>query len=79
MRGSPGSAPSATRSSTLATRSDRPPDRTGRDQQRGGRGVPTGYSILRADDLAAALELARGCPQLAAGGTVEVYETFEVM
>lgn len=39
----------------------------------------TGYSILRADSLEAAIELARGCPQLAAGGTVEVYETFAVM
>jgi hypothetical protein len=39
----------------------------------------TGYSILRADDLAAATAMAQGCPQLAAGGTIEVYETFEVM
>ena len=33
-----------------------------------------GYSIVSADDLSAAAELAKGCPVLAAGGTVEVYE-----
>ncbi len=39
----------------------------------------TGYSILDADSLAAATELAKGCPVLASGGTVEVYETIKVM
>ncbi|MGO9760342.1 MAG: hypothetical protein ACLP1Q_03645 [Solirubrobacteraceae bacterium] len=39
----------------------------------------TGYSVLSADSLAAASELAKGCPVLAAGGSVEVYETFPVM
>jgi hypothetical protein len=39
----------------------------------------TGYSVLSADDLSTANELAKGCPVLAHGGTVEVYETFEVM
>jgi hypothetical protein len=39
----------------------------------------TGYSVLSADSLAAASELAKGCPVLAAGGTVEVYETIPVM
>ena len=39
----------------------------------------TGYSVLNADSLAAAGELAKGCPVLSAGGSVEVYETFEVM
>jgi hypothetical protein len=38
----------------------------------------TGYSILRADDLASALELAAGCPHLAANGTVEVHEVHEM-
>jgi hypothetical protein len=33
-----------------------------------------GYSILSADTLASALILAKGCPVLTAGGTVEVYE-----
>jgi hypothetical protein len=45
----------------------------------GGASGLTGYSIIRAADLASATELAQGCPQLASGGTVEVYETFEVM
>jgi hypothetical protein len=39
----------------------------------------TGYSVLRADDLAAATALAQGCPHLSAGGTVEVHEAHEVM
>jgi hypothetical protein len=39
----------------------------------------SGYSVLSADSLAAASELAKGCPVLAAGGTVEVYETIPVM
>ena len=39
----------------------------------------SGYSVLSADSLEAAGELAKGCPVLAAGGSVEVYETFSVM
>jgi hypothetical protein len=39
----------------------------------------TGYSILKADSLQRAAESARGCPILADGGSVEVYETFPVM
>ena len=39
----------------------------------------TGYSIIAADSLSAAAELAKECPHLASGGTVEVYETFNVM
>ncbi|MFN0027069.1 MAG: YciI family protein [Acidimicrobiales bacterium] len=38
----------------------------------------TGYSILQADSLAAAQELAKGCPVLTAGGRVEVYETIDM-
>jgi hypothetical protein len=34
----------------------------------------TGYSILTADSLAAATELAGGCPVLSVGGSVDVYE-----
>jgi hypothetical protein len=45
----------------------------------GGAAGLTGYSVLSAEDLAGARELAKGCPVLAQGGTVEVYETFEVM
>jgi hypothetical protein len=39
----------------------------------------TGYSIIQAENLDAATELAKGCPQLASGGTIEVYETVDVM
>lgn len=34
----------------------------------------TGYSIVDAESLAAATELAGGCPILTAGGSVDVYE-----
>lgn len=39
----------------------------------------TGYSVIAAEGLDAATELAKGCPVFAVGGSVEVYETFEVM
>jgi len=42
----------------------------------GGAAGLTGYSVLTADSLDAATELAKGCPILANEGTVEVYETF---
>jgi hypothetical protein len=34
----------------------------------------TGYSIVSADSLDAAVELAKGCPVLGIGGSVDVYE-----
>ena len=34
----------------------------------------TGFSVVSAPDLAAAADLAKGCPILDAGGKVEVYE-----
>jgi len=39
----------------------------------------TGYSLLAADSLAAATEMAKGCPILSADGSVDVYEAFSVM
>lgn len=45
----------------------------------GGSSALTGYSILNADSLASAADLAKGCPILTAGGAVDVYETFDVM
>jgi hypothetical protein len=45
----------------------------------GGPASLTGYSVLSADSLEAAARLASGCPVLAAGGSVEVYETVPVM
>jgi YCII-related domain len=44
-----------------------------------GRSGLSGYSIVSADDLAAATVLAKDCPQLASGGAIEVYEVFPVM
>jgi hypothetical protein len=38
-----------------------------------------GYSILKADSLDAAVQLAKGCPVLQGGGAITVYETFQVM
>lgn len=34
----------------------------------------TGYSIVAADNLDSAVELAKGCPVLEIGGAVDVYE-----
>lgn len=45
----------------------------------GGATSPTGYSILEADGLDAAVALAKGCPVLAGGSMIEVVETFEAM
>jgi len=39
----------------------------------GSRGM-TGYSIVSADGLDSAVELAKGCPVLEIGGAVDVYE-----
>ncbi len=39
----------------------------------------SGYSILEAGSIAAAVELAKGCPVLAGGASIEVVETLEVM
>ena len=41
--------------------------------------APSGYSILRADNLDAAVALAKGCPVLAGGAVVLVSETLPVM
>jgi hypothetical protein len=38
-----------------------------------------GYSVLKANSLADAAKLAAGCPVVAGGGSVEVYETFNAM
>ncbi len=39
----------------------------------------TGYSVIKSDSLDAAAALAKGCPVLSGGGSVDVYETIEVM
>lgn len=38
----------------------------------------TGYSILEAADLGAAVQMGEGCPVLAGGGSVDVYEAIDV-
>ncbi|HMS58340.1 MAG TPA: hypothetical protein PKA49_05740 [Tepidiformaceae bacterium] len=38
----------------------------------------TGYSVLSAESMDAALVMAKGCPHLAAGGSIELCETFEI-
>jgi len=40
--------------------------------------LATGYSIIKADSLAEAVEKAKGCPILG-GGEITVYETFQAM
>lgn len=52
---------------------------TGRGTADGAPSGLTGYSVLSADSLAAAGDLAKGCPILEHGGSVEVYETLAVM
>jgi hypothetical protein len=41
--------------------------------------MASGYSILKADSLGAAVEMAKGCPVLQGGAQISVYETFPVM
>lgn len=45
----------------------------------GGQSDPlSGYSIVQADGIAAATTLAKGCPVLDAGGTIEVCEAIDM-
>jgi len=37
----------------------------------------TGYTIIKADSLDEAVELAKGCPGFIGGGDITVYETFQ--
>lgn len=41
--------------------------------------LATGYSIIKADSLDAAVEMAKGCPVFLGGGHISLYETFPVM
>ncbi len=45
----------------------------------GGSNPVSGYTVIQADTLDAAVALARGCPVLDGNGSVEVCETFDVM
>ena len=44
-----------------------------------GAGSASGYSIIAADSLDAAVEAAKGCPVRQGGASIAVYETFAVM
>jgi hypothetical protein len=44
----------------------------------GGANPVTGYSIIKATDLEAAASLAKGCPILASGGSIEVAEAIDM-
>ena len=45
----------------------------------GGQNPVSGYSLIKADDLDSAVKLARGCPVLSSGGSIEVAETVNAM
>ena len=45
----------------------------------GGVNPVTGYSVIKADSMDAAVKIAQGCPILAVGGSVQVAETFNAM
>jgi len=45
----------------------------------GGANPISGYSLITADNLDKAVALAKGCPILLGGGSIEVAETFEAM
>ncbi len=40
---------------------------------------PSGYSIIKADSIDAAVALAKGCPVRQGGATIDVVETFDAM
>jgi hypothetical protein len=42
----------------------------------GGANPATGYSVISADSMQAALDLTVGCPHLETGGTIQLCETF---
>jgi len=41
--------------------------------------APSGYSVIKANDIDSAVELAKGCPVLAGGASIVASETFAVM
>ena len=45
----------------------------------GGANPASGYSLIEADNIDAAIALAKGCPVLEGGASIEVAETFNVM
>ena len=57
---------------------DHPQAADGSASAGGGPNPVTGYTLLSANDLESAVSLAKGCPILATGGTIEVAETIEM-
>lgn len=45
----------------------------------GGGGTASGYSVITADSLDAAVAMSKGCPVLQGGATITVHETINVM
>ena len=45
----------------------------------GGVNPSSGYSVIKADSLDAAVAMAKGCPVLGGGASIEVAETFAAM
>lgn len=41
--------------------------------------MASGYSIIKADSMDRAVDIAKGCPQLSGDGKITVYETFPAM
>ena len=41
--------------------------------------MASGYSVIKADSLDAAVAMAKGCPVLKGGAKISVYETFNAM
>jgi len=52
---------------------------TGRVTNGGGKNPVSGYTVVKAKDIDAAVKLATGCPILKSGGSIEVCETVAVM
>ncbi len=63
------------RGNPLAVKKQIAPDGSVRDDS----GTMNGYIIIRADSLDEAVVLARGCPVLGGGSTLQVLETYSTM
>ena len=50
----------------------------GSTQDGGGTNPLSGYSLITATDIDSAINLAKGCPILSAGGSIEVAEAIEM-
>ena len=53
-------------------------NRDGSVSDNGGANPAAGYSLVEADDLAAAQAVAKGCPHLGSGGSIEIAPIVEM-